>query len=161
MGLYDSRKKVNLKLPEVRFDFDWKRYKVPALGLAALLVVLFFVFSIALMVQPKTLESRLEPNPLDLASEQNSFLTVTVKNLSGKVASNVVVSVEADAPDAIDVFPSSRVIPTLDDRRELTPFVVRPKPGSTVYSGTYILNIRTSVNGQDFEQQVALELKAA
>lgn len=161
MGLYDGHKKVNLRLPEVRFDFDWKRYKVPALGLAALLVILFFVFSVAMMVQPKALESRLEPNPLDLGKEQNAYLTVAVKNLSGELASDVVVSVEAESSDAVDVFPGSRTIPTLDDRRELTPFVIRPNPDSMVYSGTYILNVRASINGRDYEQQVALELKAA
>ena len=117
-------------------------------------------FSIALMVQPKPLEATLEPNPLDLGKEQNAYLTVTVKNLSGSLASDVVVTVKADASDAIDVFPASRTIPTLDNRRELTPFVIRPNPESTVYSGTYILNIRTTINGQDSEKQVALELKA-
>jgi len=162
MGLYDKRTKVNLRLPEFRFDFEWKKFKRPAIGLAAALIVLFFALSIALMVQPKALEASLDPNPLDLAKDFDSYLTVTVNNITDSTASNVTVSVETEASDAIVIFPQSREIQTLGkgETRTLSPFAVSPNNETAVYSGTYILTIKTTINGQAFEKQVALVLKA-
>jgi hypothetical protein len=162
MGLYDKSNKINIRLPEFKFDFDWRKFKYPAIGLAALLVVLFFAFSIAVMLQPKALEASLQPNPLDLAKDFDTYLTVTVNNVTDATASNVVVSVETEASDAISIFPKSRTIQTLGkgETRTLSPFAISPNTATEVYSGTYILTIRTAINGQNFEKQVALVLKA-
>jgi len=162
MGLYDGRPKVNLKVPEFRFNFEWKRAKKPAIGLAALMIFVFFVLSIALLVQPKALEASLEPNPLNLAKDYDSYLTVTVNNVSNETAFNVIVSVETEASDAITIFPKERVILTLGkgETRILSPFVVSPNTAGNVYSGTYYLTIKTVINGQTFEKQVAMQLNA-
>ncbi len=162
MGLYDGKSRVHVSLPEFKFDFEWRKLKYPALGLAALLVVLFFAFSIALLVQPKAIEASLSPNPLDLAKEQDSFLTVTINNVTDSTASNIVVSVETSDQHSILIFPKSQEIATLGkgETRTLLPFAVSPNPVYTVYSGTYILTIKTAINGQTFSKQVALQLKA-
>jgi len=159
MGLYDGSKKLDLNF---RFDFEWKKLKAPLLGIGAALVLIVFVLAIFLAVQPRALEAKLSSNPLDLAKENNSFLTVTVNNVTDATASNVVVFVETEASDAITIFPNSREIQTLGkgETRTLSPFSVRPNPASQVYSGTYIITIRTAINGQAFETQVALELRA-
>ena len=71
MGLYDGKLRPSIAF---KFDFDWRKLKYPALGFAALLVVLFFAFSIALLLQPKAIEARLESNPL---IRQNDFVKTT------------------------------------------------------------------------------------
>jgi len=166
MGLYDGKSKANLRLPEFRFDFDWKKFKVPALGLAALLIVFFFIFSIATIVAPKALDARLDPNPLDLtllSGEKVSYLTVSVSNVTDSTAKNVLVSVETEAADSITIFPREQNIATLGkgENRTLELFAVGPNPNGQVYTGTYIITIKTTINGQDFLKQVALQLKAA
>lgn len=162
MGLYDKRNKISLKMPEFRFSFQWKKFKKPAIGLAAVLIVAFFALSIAVMLQPQAIEASLAPNPLDLARDYDSFLTVTVNNVTDATASNVVVTVETEASDAITIFPQTRGIATLGkgESRTLSDFVVSPNTAKQVYSGTYIITIRTEINGLKAEKQVALQLKA-
>ena len=159
MGLYDGKRNVNLNF---KFNFDWRRMKMPLLGLGAIVVVFIFAIAIFLAVQPKPIVAVLEPNPLNLANDMDSFLTVTINNVSEVTASNVVVSVETEASDSIAIFPRQREIPTLGkgENRTLSPFVVSPNPASKVYSGTYILTIKTVINGKAFEEKVSLELKA-
>ena len=159
MGLYDGGKKINFNF---KFDFDWKKFKVPLMGLGAAIVFLAFVLIVFLAVQPKPLEAGLSPNPLDLTTDLDSFLTITVNNVTDSTASNVVVSVETEASDSITIFPKSRTIPTLGkgETRTLSPFAVSPNPSSEIFTGTYILTIRTVINGQLFEKQVLLDLKA-
>jgi len=159
MGLYDGKFKPSIAF---KLDFDWRKLKVPALGFAALLVVLFFAFSIAVMVMPRALSSTISPNPLNLSSDLDSFLTVKVNNVTDATAASIIVSVEASDQHSIDIFPKSQEIQTLGkgENRTLSPFVVSPNPGYNVYSGTYILTIKTEINGQQFSEQVALEIKA-
>jgi len=160
MGLYDG--KIDFHLPQFGFGFDWRKSRAPLLFLAVLLVVLFFAFSIWALLSPKALSFTLLPNPLDLAKDSTSYLTVTVKNITDATATNVVVFVEAQAPDSIEVYNSPQTISTIekDGVRTLEPFAISPNPTANVYSGTYFLLIRTSINGKDFVEQVALELKS-
>jgi len=121
------------------------------------------VFLLMIAVAPKPLEAKLEPNPLDVAldREKVSYLTITVNNVTPSTASNVSVSVATEASDAIHISPTSRTIPTLGrgESRTLNPFAISPKPGAEVYTGTYILTIKTVINGQIFEKQVQLDLE--
>ncbi len=162
MGLYDGNRGVSLKMPQFKFAFEWKKFKWPAIGLATVLIIAFFALSIALMVQPKALEASLNPNPLDLAKGFDSYLTVTVNNVTEATANDVVVLVETVASDAITIYPRMREIPTLGkgETRTLKPFVISPNASEEVYSGTYFITIRAVINGQPFEKQVALELRA-
>jgi hypothetical protein len=159
MGLYDGKRNVNLNL---KFDFDWRRMKLPLISLATIVVLFVFAVAIFLAVQPKPIAASLEPNPLNLANDMDSYLTVTINNASEATASNVIVSVETEASDAITIFPGQREIQTLGrgENRTLSPFVISPNPSAQVYSGTYILTIKTVINGQAFEEKVSLELKA-
>jgi len=159
MGLYDGSRNANLNF---KFNFDWKKMKVPLMGLGSAVVFLIVVFAIFLAVQPKPLEANLSPNPLDMAKDFDSYLTITVNNVTDATASNVVVFVETEASDSITIFPQSRAIQTLGvgETRTLSPFLVSPNPSAEVYTGTYILKIKTTINGQAFEKEVRLELKA-
>jgi hypothetical protein len=162
MGLYDGKSGPSLNF---RFDFDWRKAKYPVLGVGALAVLILLILLVMLAVAPKPLEAKLEPNPLDISldREKVSYLTVTVTNTTPSLAQNVVVSVEAKAFDTIDVFPNQRVISTLESgkSRILDPFAVSPKPNTSVYSGTYSIVVTTSINGQESEKEVVLELKTA
>ncbi len=161
MGLYDGKSGPNLNF---KFDFDWKKMKYPVLGVLAAAALLAMVLLIMLAVAPKPLDAFLEPNPLDisLGREKVSYLTVTVNNVTAETANDVVVLVETEASDAIHISPKSRNIPTLGraESRTLSPFAVSPMPGSEVYTGTYFFKVSAEINGQAFEKQVALELKA-
>lgn len=159
MGLYDG--KINLHLPKFGFDFEWKKFKNPLLFLAAVLVVLFFAFSIYLVIMPKALSFTLLPNPLDTAKDSTSYLTITVKNITDATATDVAVFVEAQAPDSINVFPAKQTISTIEKGgvRTLEPFAISPNPSVNVYSGTYFFTISTTINGKQFVEYVALELK--
>jgi len=159
MGLYDGNKRVNIAF---KLDFDWRKFKKPLIYTGAVIAFIAVIIIAFVLLQPKPLEAELDPNPLELAKEMNSFLTVTVHNVTDATASNVVVSVETEASDAITIFPASRTITTLGsrDKRILPPFVVSPDLTTQVYSGTYLITVRTVINGQLFEKQVSLELKA-
>ncbi|MBN2067435.1 MAG: hypothetical protein JW744_03135 [Candidatus Diapherotrites archaeon] len=161
MGLYDSAKGLNLNF---KFAFSWKKAKYPVLGIAAAIIAIALVFLVVLpALQPKPIEAVLNPNPLDLARERNSFLTVKLNNVTGETARNIVVEVETEASDAITIFPKSKTISTLgkgETRVLEDAFVVSPNPASQAYTGTYIITIKTSINGLDAEKQVSLELKA-
>ena len=155
-----NRKKTSLKF---NFDFDWNKVKHPVLGIAAVIFVITVTLLLILpALEPKAIASELAPNPLDLKDGRTSFLTVSINNVTGETSSNVIVSVETEASDAISIFPATREIPTLGkgENRTLSPFAVSPNPASRVYSGTYFLTISTTINGQAFSEQVALELKA-
>ncbi len=159
MGLYDGKRNLNLNF---KFDFDWRKMKLPLLSLGTIVVLFVFAVLIFLMVQPKPILASLDPNPLNLANEMDSYLTVSINNVSCATASNVIVTVETEASDAITIFPKEREIPTLGkgENRTLSPFVVSPNPVGIVYSGTYNITIKTVINGQAFEEKVSLELKA-
>lgn len=161
MGLYDGNK-LNLRLPEFNFDFEWRKLKWPVLGIAAAVLVAVIAFSIFLAVQPKPLEASLSPNPLNLAKGFDSYLTITVNNTTEATASNVLILVETEASDAITIFPRTRTIPTLGkgETRTLKPFAISPNPTSEIYSGTYILTVTTVINGQSFTQKVNLQVEA-
>ena len=162
MGLYDKGNKINLKFPEFNFDFDWKKTKYPVLGAAAVAVFLLIIFLIFTLVQPQPLDASLNPNPLDLSKDIDSYLTVTVNNVTDATASNVTVSVETSDEGSISIFPRERVIATLgkSERRTLSPFVISPTPSKEVYSGTYILTVKTTINDRSFSKDVVLDLKA-
>ena len=160
MSMYDRKHKPNLKF---NFKFDWNKVKYPILGIFAVI----FVITITLLVilpalEPRAITSELAPNPLNLKDEKTSFLTVSINNVTGETASNVIVSVETEASDAISIFPATREIPTLGkgENRTLSPFAISPNPANPVYSGTYFITISTVINGQPFSEQVAFELKA-
>jgi hypothetical protein len=160
MGLYDGKPNLNLGFG---FGFDWKKFKWPVVGVAAAI----FVFAVAVLLvlpalQPRVIGVVLEPNPLDLKDGMDTYLTVTIRNVTDATASNVVVSVKTIASDAITIFPATRVIPTLEKNgvRTLSPFAISPNPASPVYSGTYFITISTEINGKSFSEQVALELEA-
>ena len=160
MGLYDGKSGhvVNFK-----FAFEWKKFRWPVVGIAAAI----FVFAVAALLvlpalQPRAIEARLEPNPLDFKDGRTSYLTVTIRNVTDATANDVVVSVKTVASDAITIFPATRAIATLGkgENRTLSPFAISPNSASPVYSGTYFITISTEINGKAFEEQVALELKA-
>ena len=160
MSMYDGKHKSNLKF---NFKFDWNKVKYPILGITAVI----FVIAITLLVilpalEPRAIAVTLEPNPLNLKNDMTSFLAVSINNVTGTTAENVIVSVETEASDAISIFPATREIITLGkgENRTLSPFAISPNPGSSIYSGTYFLTISTIINGQAFSEQVALELKA-
>ena len=158
--MYDGKNKSNLKF---NFKFDWTKVKYPILGIFAVI----FVIAITLLVilpalEPRAITVILEPNPLDLKNDMTSFLTVSINNVTGTTAENVIVSVETEASDAISIFPATREIITLGkgENRTLSPFAISPNSGSPIYSGTYLLTISTIINGQNFSEQIAFELKA-
>ncbi len=159
MGIYDQGKvKLNFG-----FRFSFRQFKYPILGLGVVIVALVCLLALAVILQPKPIVAELEPNPLELAKGQtNTFLTVTINNVSDATAKDVVVSVHAVAAESLVVFPQSRVIDTLGkgEYRTLNPFSIRPNPNSTVYSGSYDLVITTAINGKQFSETVTLELKA-
>lgn len=160
MGLYDGKSGHALNF---KFGFEWKKFKWPVVGIAAAI----FVFAIAVLLvlsalQPRAIDARLEPNPLDLKDGMTTYLTVTIRNVTDATASDVVVSVKTVASDAITIFPATRVIPTLEKNgvRTLSPFAISPNSAAPVYSGTYFITVSTEINGKAFEEQVALELEA-
>ena len=159
MSMY-NRKGSGLKF---NFGFDWNKVKYPVLGLAAVIFVIAITFLLILpALEPKAITVSLEPNPLDLKNDMTSYLDVSVNNVTGETAENVIVSVETEASDAISIFPATREIITLGkgENRTLSPFAISPNPGNPVYTGTYFLTISTVINGQAFSEQIALELKA-
>lgn len=113
--------------------------------------------------QQEAIYTSISPNPLDLAKDFDSYLTVTVNNTTGSTATDVVVSVETEASDAITIFPGSRTIQTLgkDETRTLSPFAISPNTQAEIYSGSYILTVTTTINGQTFTKEITLELKTA
>ena len=160
MGLYDGKSGHALNF---KFAFEWKKFKWPVVGIAAAI----FVFAIAVLLvlpalQPRAIEAALEPNPLDIKGGMTSYLTVTIRNVTDATASNVSVSVKTVASDAITIFPPTKAIATLGkgEKRTLSPFAISPNPASPIYSGTYFLTVSTEINGKQFSEQVALELKA-
>ncbi len=159
MGIYNGKR------PSLKFDFgfDWNKVKYPILGISAVIFVIAVTFLLILpALEPKAISLELAPNPLDLKDERTSFLIVSINNVTGATAENVVISVETEASDAISIFPATRKIPTLGkgEKRTLNPFAISPNPASPVYSGTYFLTISTEINGQVFSEQIAFELKA-
>ena len=160
MSMYDAKHKPSLKF---NFKFDWDKVKYPILGIFAVIFVIAITFLLILpALEPRALTVVLEPNPLDLKNDKTSFLTVSVNNITGVTAENVVVSVETEASDAISIFPATREITTLGkgENRTLSPFAISPNPSSPIYSGTYFLTISTIINDQNFSEQIAFELKA-
>ncbi len=161
MGLYDSGKGLNLNFG---FNFAWSQAKYPILGIVAVIVALILLFLVALpALQPKPIEAKLEPNPLHLPKQQNSFLTVILNNTTGETARDVVVEVETEASDALVIFPASKTIETLgknETRKLEDAFVVSPNPGTKALSGTYVITIKARINEVDLEKQLVLELKA-
>lgn len=158
MGLYSGAN------PSIKFGFVWKQFKYPVLGIAVVVIAFILLFLVVLpALQPKPLDAFLQPNPLLLSKEQNSYLTVTINNVTGATARNVVVTVETEASDAIVIFPRSTTIETLgkgESRTLQDKFVISPNPAKKAVSGTYIITVNVKMNDLNAEKQVALELKA-
>ncbi|MCX6799277.1 MAG: hypothetical protein NTW59_04255 [Candidatus Diapherotrites archaeon] len=160
MGIYKQGK---LQLPDFKFSFA--KAKKPALAVAGAAVVILVALGLMALLQPAPIQGTLDPNPLDLTKgAQNSFLTVTVTNVTDATATNVPIRVEAVAADALVVFPKGANIATLGKGEYRTlnnAFSVRPNPNAVVYSGAYDIVITATINGQQFSKKVTLELKAA
>lgn len=160
MGLYDGKPSTGFGF---KLAFDWRKFRRPVIGVAAAI----FVFAVAVVLvlpalQPRAIEASLDRNPLDLKDGMTAYLTVTIRNVTGATANDVVVSVKTEASDAITIFPPERTIVTLGsgEKRTLSLFAISPNPAAPVYSGTYFITVSTEMNGKPFSEQVALELEA-
>jgi len=157
MSIYKSR-----KLPKFDFKIDFGRLRYPAIAIGGVAVIVTTALIAMALMQPDPIDAALYPNPLDLAKGNlNTFLTVTVTNVTDATASNVQVSVEAVAAESLVIYPAMSSIATLEKgaHRTLPPFAVRPNPNAKVYSGSYDLIIKTAINGKEFSKTVTLELK--
>lgn len=164
MGIYDNKKKIGLK-PGFKLNFEWKKFKYPAILIAGIILVLLVFFALQWLLQPQPISASLSPNPLNLAQAQTALLTVDVSNISSETALNAVLNIEAIADEMFVITPSSKEIPTLESggRRQFV-FQIRPfnknDSSAGVPSGDYKIRIVFSINGQEFLKEVVLQVKS-
>ena len=157
MSIYDD-KKVDLK-----FHFSLKDFKWPILAMLALVLVLAVAFTLSVVLQPKALYLKIEPNPLDLSDPAKAgytSLNVKAYNLTGSNASNVSIEVFPLSKDNVIVFPQSQTIPMLGTREnKSTTFILRPNPNQKIFAGDYEINVTMKINSLIYTEKAILTIK--
>ncbi|MBN1941305.1 MAG: hypothetical protein JW772_03930 [Candidatus Diapherotrites archaeon] len=163
MGIYDNKSEPKVKL-KFRFGFSKKKLKYPAILIVGLIAIVLAFFAVQTLMQPQAIMFSLSPNPLDLARNQTSLLTVDVFNVTGANAENAVLDVSAVASELFVITPESQSISTIEagGRREYL-FQIRPfnnqNPTAGVPAGDYKLQIILNVNGEKFTKEAILQIK--
>ena len=158
MGIYDGMGgRSSLSYPKI----PKKQILYLAGGIILLIVLLFIAVSLAEVFEPQPVHVIFSNNPLDLAHQQNSFMTVRVFNPAPDAVQNAVVLVQPLSPESVIVFPSTHTIPSFgtDEFREYT-FTVRPNPRGPVSSGSYTIKIFLVLGEQQYEHDAILQIKA-
>lgn len=155
MGLYDKTYR------SFTFGFGIERIKRIAMPLLALFIILAIVFLASAAIAPKPIEARLLDNPLSLQEKPYTLLEVKVTNVTESDAHNVNVLVEAANKEAIFIGPGLSEKKTLSviergQYRKLH-FLVVPK--ETIAEGSYLINIKVTMNNKTFEESIALIVK--
>ncbi len=157
MSIYDD-KKVDLK-----FHFSWKDFKWPILAMLALILVLAVAFTLSVVLQPKALYLKIEPNPLDLSDPAKpgyTSLNATVYNITGKNASNVLIEVKPLSKDNVIVFPQSQTILMLGTtEKKSANFILRANPNQKIFAGEYEINVTMKINSIIYTEKAILTIK--
>lgn len=163
MGIYDNKKEPVVKL-KFRFGFSRKKMKYPAILILGLIAIVIAFFAIQIVLQPQAIIYSLNPNPLDLAQEQTTLLTVNVFNVTGANATGSLLEVNAIASESFVITPKSQSISILEAgaRREYI-FQIRPfnqaNPSAGIPAGDYKIRIHLIVNSEEFEKEAVLQVK--
>lgn len=152
MGLYDS------------WNLDQEMLKKILLGIVGILVLIAVVWIAVSIAQPNALQVRLN-GPIDLTINSAGFpikpnaeLTIILTNPELATVHNVTVFVQPQDAKALILFPETSTIETLDKSRTLL-VSVRPNPNESILSGTYLVNVSTTINNKTFSQQIEVEVK--
>lgn len=150
MSIYDKKSKFD-------FDFLFDKNGKPGLGtiIIAIVVVLVLAFFAWSFLFARPLAYSFDKNTIT-ASEQ-AILKVGVANPFSETATNVKIEVVPADKKSISVHDPVRTIETLDNYRELT-FLVNPV--GPVLPGNYEITITATINGQKFEENAVLTVKA-
>lgn len=157
MSIYND-KKIGFK-----FDFSLKELKYPIMALIAIALILLIAFTVSVLLQPKALVLKLDPNPMDLTSTAKAgitTLTVQAANTTGKNASNVLIEVEPLSKENLIAYPEKQVIPTLGTRENKTArFIIRPNPAQKLFAGNYEINVSMKINSMVYTEKAILTVK--
>jgi len=161
MGIYDNKKKANVK-----FGFSLKQARYPAIFLGALILIIIVFLALQALFQPQPIIASLNPNPIDLAQGQTTMLTVDVVNTTKANSASSTLKIFPVASEMFVITPESQQISTLEaeGRRQFV-FLARlfnkNNPGAAVPPGDYKINILFSINGREFSKQIVLQIKGA
>ncbi len=152
MGLYDKK-----------FDFGFPIDARKALGAVLIIIAIFVIAWIFLFVldlfKPMAITAVLSPKQLK-ENEQNSVLNVTLTNVTGKMAKNVEIIVQAEDASSIlvdaDEIAKKKIEVLEAGAFKKLQFDVRKSPVKKVLPGSYKINIQTKINGQQFTKSVFL-----
>lgn len=141
------------------FDFASvaKQFAPFAIGIIVLigLFLLFQVFSE--LIKPQAIAAEFSDNPLDLAKNSFTMLTVTVTNITKSNAQPVPFDVIAEDPASIKITCEKKDLGFIEKGNErITSCLVRP---TTELAGTYSLNIFVIMNSERFQKKMVLEVK--
>ncbi|MDD5148140.1 MAG: hypothetical protein PHH08_01615 [Candidatus ainarchaeum sp.] len=159
MGIYDNKKKANIK-----FGFSLSRLKYPAIFAGAIIVILIAFIALQGLMQQQPIKASLNPNPLVTSQAQTTMLTVDLVNTTKTNASSALLKVQPVASEMFVVTPHTQQISTFEagGRRQFF-FQMRPfnkeNPDSYVPPGDYKIGILFSINGQEFSKELVLQIK--
>ena len=155
MGIYEE--------PKFNFSYGFgqaKKYFRPAALIIACLVVLYLLYIGLAGFQPNALNAYLNKNPLSLASDTETILTVNLTNVTAADALNVKVNVYPKDVASLHVYPNTKTVALLGrgESRKLE-FLVKPVFNGEIFPGDYKLLVETEINGQPFSSELVLTLR--
>jgi len=164
MGIYDRQKSISIKPKlNLRFKFSWKDFKYPIIAVAGIFLIIIAFVALQYLFQPKPIVAVFSPNPLDMAQEQSTLLTVDVFNTTETTVSNAMLKISPIAGEMFVVTPETKIISTFESggRRQFV-FQIRPfnrdNPSAGIPAGDYKINVVLSLNGKQFMKEVILQV---
>lgn len=155
MGLYDSDLGIS-------WLWDFKKMKY-------LLIVIVIIIGIALvyvglneLIKPKALSLQLNKMHLKAGGEDFAALKIIVNNVTEADAEKVQVEVEATDKAGILIDSKSKASKKIEligrtESRELG-FLLRANPNEVVLPGNYTVNVRTVINGKEFQENFVMRI---
>ncbi|GEM_PF-2738050 len=155
MGVYDKKL-------DVKFPVDPKKVLGAVIIIVALVVISWIVLFTVDLFKPMALSAVLSKNPLS-EGDESTVLDLVLLNVTGEIAKNVEVTVQAEDYTSIlvdaDEFSTKKVDVLEAGAFKKLQFDVRKNPVKKVLPGSYKINIRTEINGQEFTRSVFLVLQ--
>jgi hypothetical protein len=141
------------------FAFDLKQFKMPLLGLAGVVVLLFIVYGLSIAFQPHAMKLSFSDNPLVVTEDsQETILTVSLTNIQDIDASNAEITVTVFDSERL-FLPRKRIAIGLLARNEsrTVEFVIKPKVN--IVSGDYRIGVIAQINDVNYSQEAMLSIK--
>src|SRR3989344_4884940 len=155
MALYDNEFKFH--------SFKKKALEILPIVIALIIIVLIAFFLIN-FVQTKAVSLSFKDNPLNVSKvkDASTILVVAVNNVTKETAENVFVEVKAVDFKSISIDKDESKTEKIEllgkgESRTLK-FIVSPVEKETILEGSYIIEVKALINGEEFNEKISLEI---